>query len=81
MTFQGNYGVVCMDTDGLQYLYLGQGKQLSTSEFEVAGVEDEVCLYREDGGFRVSSSGPVLVRLPAGEFTLSAGYEQQVGED
>ena len=83
MTFRGNYGVVCMDAEGLQYLYLGKGKQLSASEFEVAGVEDgvAVCLYREDGEFRVSSSGPVRVRLPEGAFTMSAGYEQQVGRD
>jgi hypothetical protein len=81
MTFQGIYGVACVDADGLQYLYLGKGKRFSTAEFEVVGVEGAVavCLYREGDGFRVSCSGPVRVRLPEGEFTVPAGYGQRVG--
>ena len=81
MTFQGTYGVACVDADGLQYLYLGHGKQLATSEFEIASVEGSVaaCLYRKEKRFWVSCSGPVRVRTPEGVFTVSAGYRQIVG--
>ena len=81
MAFQGIYGVACLDADGLQYLYLGQGTRLSAPGFEIAGVEGSVaaCLYREGEGFRVSCSGPVRVRTPEGVFAVPAGYGQPVG--
>jgi len=81
MAFQGIYGVACLDADGLQYLYLGQGTRLSAPGYEIAGVEGSVaaCLYREGKGFRVSCSGRVRVRTPEGVFTVSAGFGQPVG--
>ena len=80
--FQGIYGVAGVNADGLQYLYLGNGKRLATSEFEITSVAGSVaaCLYRKDDGFLVSCTGPVRVQTPEGVFIFSAGSRQRVGE-
>ena len=62
--FQGAYGVVSADADGLLYLYLGQGTHLSAMGFEISAVEGPVAasLYRDGDAYRVLSTGRVRVK-------------------
>ena len=78
--FQGTYGVVSVNADGLQSLYLGHGRMVSAKGFEIVAVEAPIaaCLYRDAEGYCISCSGAVHVKTPAGSQRFEKGYEQRV---
>lgn len=78
-TFQGAFGVISVDDGGLDYLYLGHGKEVSAGGYGIEAAEAPVAasLHRDSDGYRVSCTGPVTVRTPGGVFAFEAGDGQE----
>ena len=76
--FQGIYSVVSKDDNGLQYLYLGHGKLLSAFDFKIEAREESVsaCVYKKNGQYHLSTTGPILLQTPTGTQEWQTGYAQ-----
>lgn len=75
--FQGIYGVVSENDNGLQYLYLGHGKHLSAHGFKIDAQEPvSACIYQKEGQYYLSTTGPIRVQTPSQTQNWPAGYAQ-----
>ena len=77
----GNLGVICFDDSGLQYLFLGNGEEVSWNGYtlKTAGDWTNAVLYRKNGELYYSSTLPVWIAKPGEKRReYPAGMEQKL---
>lgn len=78
---EGNLGVICFDDSGLQYLFLGNGEEVSWNGYtlKTAGDWTNAVLYRKNGELYYSSTLPVWIARPGEKRReYPAGMEQKL---
>ena len=78
---EGNLGVICFDDSGLQYLFLGNGEEVSWNGYtlKTAGDWTNAVLYRKNGELYYSSTLPVWIAKPGEKRReYPAGMEQKL---
>ncbi|MBU2914128.1 hypothetical protein [Reichenbachiella agariperforans] len=76
--FQGRLGVVSQKDGELEYLFLGQGKQLQFGKYEIEAVSEPatVELRWQDGQLYYSADQPIRIKLKKGKTKeYPAGYD------
>jgi hypothetical protein len=74
--FKGIYGVACVNDQGFQYLYLGNGECLHMDGFglDAMGESTAACLYIDDGKYIISSDQEIKVNLKCPEGRTDVKY-------
>ncbi len=65
-SFTGTYGVISEANNVLQYLFLGNGKQIATGGYGItaSSVNAAAALELKNGGWYYTSSGPTSITFP-----------------
>lgn len=75
MSFRGCLGMVRKHRGEWECLYLGNGRMLRAGEISIsADVDVYAALYKKDGKWYYSSTGPIRVKLGKKEYNLTNGY-------
>lgn len=79
MSFRGCLGMVRTHRGEVECLYLGNGRMLRAGEISIsADVDVYAALYKKDGKWYYSSTGPIRVKLGKKEYNLTNGYDLYV---